>query len=163
MDNEQLQVKVEVKNHDDAAATGTSPTDLCARIAALIQAELAESLAGLDLEPMIHAEIDKAMTKIEQKIARARERAQRAQEKARRAKEKAQKAREKARYAAERAARRMEHRRHVKTQAGQEEADAQPQPPVSDQEQLAILKMLQEGKITTDQADILLKALSGQD
>jgi hypothetical protein len=130
-----------------------------------IEAEVAKSLEELDIEAMVHAEIEKALGKIEHKVVRARERAQRAREKAHRAAEKMARHQEKMRLAAEKMARRQENAtlaaspHQVLMDAKVHSKDAQPQ--VSEEEQLSILRMLQEGTITTEQADMLLNALAG--
>lgn len=130
-----------------------------------IGAEVAQSLAKLDIEALVHGELDKALSKIEHKVARARDRAHRTQEKVSRVQEKMQKAQEKARRAAERVARHAEKRSHrldvqvaAEKQAGQDHASARPK--ASEAEQLSVLRMLQQGTITADQADMLLAALA---
>ena len=75
-------------------ASGILDPDFGQRIAAMVQAEVARSLEGLDIaaevakgledldvEAMVHVEIEKAMSKIEHKVARAREKAHKAAEK----------------------------------------------------------------------------------
>jgi hypothetical protein len=136
-------------------------------IAARIEAEIAQHLGKMNLDADTQREIDKAMRRAEQELARAQyqleQETQRAHERAQKAKERAAKA---ARRAQERIARKSRswgvtvdtgfglfgpppphpHRRHKR-------------PRVSAEEQLAILKMLQEGKISVEQAEVLLKAL----
>jgi hypothetical protein len=123
----------------------------------------------MSVDASTQRKIDQALRKAEQEIAQAQQNlereTQRAQERAQRAQEKAAKA---ARRAQERIARRSRswgfdanigpglfgppHPRH----------HARPKPPgASAEEQLAILKMLQENKITVEQAEQLLKALEG--
>ena len=132
-----------------------------------LEAEIAKSLEGLDIEAMVQAEIEKALSKIEYKVVRARDRAQRAQEKAHRAAEKMARHQEKMRLAAEKMARRQEkalhatQAHHVKVLVDAKGPGANAPSQVSEEEQLSILRMLQEGTITTEQADMLLKALAG--
>lgn len=156
--------------------------DFGARIAATVQAEVARSLEGLDIGAevaksleeldigtMVHDEIEKAMSKIEHKMARARDRAERAQEKAHRIAEKMARHQEKMHQAAERMAHRHERTWHAEQKAHrvdvavdeETQADGPRARQVSEEEQLSILRMLQEGTITTEQADMLLKALAG--
>jgi hypothetical protein len=116
-----------------------------------IEAEITNSLEGLDIEAIINAEIERAMHKVEHKLAKARHRIQ----------ERAHRAQERAARAAERAARRAEHRtHHVSARFDMQEGEPDGPPPVSEEEQLSILRMLQEGTITTEQADMLLNALA---
>ena len=118
------------------------------RLADQIEAQVAQHLEGLHIEERVRAKIEAAMAKLERKIAKAKRRALRAQAKR-------HKAEEKAKRAAERATRRVEHKK----------AEARPTPPAApppasaSEEQLAILDMLRQQKITADQADLLLKAL----
>jgi hypothetical protein len=89
--------------------------------------------------------------------------ARRAQEAAERARRQAERATERARMRAERAGRKQEHRGH-----GTRWTWSPPQPPkppaepISDAERMAILKMVQDKKITADEAAKLLAALEGQ-
>ena len=123
---------------------GIFDPDFGDRIAAMVEAEVARGLEGLDIEAMVHAEIDKAMHKIEHKVAKAKHRVQ----------ERARRAAERAVQHAERQARRV----NVTIDMEDEGRDAAPK--VSEEEQLAILRMLQEGSITTEQAEMLLSALA---
>ena len=82
-----------------------------------------------------------------------------------RAQEKAQRVQERATLAAERAARRVEmHARRwgdARSWNVSVNANVGKRPKVSQEEQLRILEMLQEGKITIKEAELLLKALEG--
>ncbi|MBN1934307.1 MAG: hypothetical protein JW934_06565 [Anaerolineae bacterium] len=139
-------------------------------LSAQIQAQVARQLEGVDFGNLAQEEIARMMSKIERKVAHAQERAQevarQAEEHARRAQEKAQHAQERAQRAAERAAQRVEmHARRwgdarnwnvsVNAELGRK------RPKVSQEEQLRILQMLQEGKISIEEAELLLKALEG--
>ena len=116
-----------------------------------IEAEIARSLEGLDIEAIVHAEIEKAMHKVDHKLAKVKHRVQ----------ERAQRAQERAAREAERAARHAEHQaRHVNVKFDMQEGEPDGPPKVSEEEQLSILRMLQEGTITTEQADMLLNALA---
>lgn len=137
--------------------------DLGEDFAAQIQAQIAHQLEGMDFGHLAQEEIARMMSKIEHKVARAQERAQ---EVARRAEEHARRAQEKAQRAAERAARHAEmHARRwgdmpgwnvsVNAELGRK------RPKVSQEEQLRVLQMLQEGKISIEEAELLLKALEG--
>ena len=116
-----------------------------------IEAEVAKNLEGLDIEAIVHAEIEKAMHKVDHKLAKVKHRVQ----------ERAQRAQERAAREAERAARHAEHQaRHVNVKFDMQEGEPDGPPKVSEEEQLSILRMLQEGTITTEQADMLLNALA---
>jgi hypothetical protein len=139
--------------------------DLGADLGAQIEAQIAETLGAFDVGSVAQREVEKAMRKAEREIQRAHEHAQReherAQERLRRAQEKAEEA---ARRAQERIARHAGHRPHVglfgqdiNVDLGARRRSQRPQ--VSDEEQLMILRMLQEGKITAEEAEKLLKAL----
>jgi hypothetical protein len=112
-------------------------------------------------------EVEKAMRKAEREIQRAHERAQqmreRAEERIHRAEQKAEEA---ARRAEEHIARHMRPPRAPRVGLFGKDIDVDlgarhrpHRPRVSDQEELLILKMLQEGKITPEEAEKLLKAL----
>lgn len=145
-------------------------------LAAEIEAQITESLGAIDIDGLAQKEIEKAMRKAEREIERAREEAERARERAERERERAQehiqRARERAARAAQRAQEKLARRsRHVgmfRGDVGMFGGDTvnvhfrRPQKPkVSESEQLAILKMVQEGTITTEEAEKLLKALEG--
>jgi hypothetical protein len=116
-----------------------------------IEAEIARSLEGLDIDAIVHTEIEKAMHKVEHKLAKARHHIQ---ERAHRAQERAARTAERAAWHAERQARQV----NVKFDMQEGEPDGPPK--VSEEEQLSILRMLQEGTISTEQADMLLNALA---
>ena len=148
----------------DEYTSGVLDPDFGQRIAATVQAEVARSLEGLDIEvevarslegldveAMVHAAIGKAMAKIDHKVTRAKHRAQ----------ERAHRAQERAARAAERAARHAAHKAHrVNVKIDVQDKGPDVPPKVSEEEQLSILRMLQEGTITTEQADMLLSALA---
>ncbi len=144
--------------------------DIGEGLAAQIRAQVARQFEGTDWSGLAQEEVERMISKIERKVARAQERAQevarQAEEQARRAREKAQRAQERAQQAAERAARRIEMQARrwgdipgfeasTSTQAERKRSQ------VSPEEQLRILQMLQEGKITVEEAEMLLKALEG--
>ena len=135
-------------------------------IAAQVEAQIAEQLQGVHFDDLARKEMEKQMAKLERDMAklqhRAGEHVRQAEELSRRAKEKAQKVQEKARRAAGRAARRAEKRKrqfHIQMSAGR--AGRRGRSKVSQEEQLSILRMLQEGKISAEEAEMLLKALEG--
>jgi hypothetical protein len=131
-----------------------------------IEAKVAGTLEGLDLDAMVRAEIEKALAKIDHKVSHARDCALRAREKAIKAEQKMARHQEKMRRAAAKMARRQDkalrERRshHISIAADAAPYGTDPQPRVSQKEQLSILRMLQEGTITTEQADMLLDALA---
>jgi hypothetical protein len=140
-----------------------------ASISARIEAEIAQHLGKMSVDASTQREIDRAIRKAEQELAQAQRHLEqetlRAQEQARRAQEKAAKA---ARRAQERIARRS---RSWGVTIDTESGLFGPRPPrrrgrprhthASPAEQLAILRMLQEGKISVDEAEELLRALEG--
>ncbi len=157
---------------------GETPTpfgiDVGVDLAAQIEAQIAESLGAFDLGSVAQREIEKAMRKAEREIERAREHAererQRAEQRLHRAEEKAQEIARRAEERAQEAARRAQERiaRHRPPDIGLFGKDItvdlggrhRPhRPKVSDEEQLMILRMVQEGKISTEEAEKLLKAL----
>lgn len=148
--------------------------DFGADLAAQIEAQIAESLGAFDVGSVAQREVEKAMRRAEREIQRAHEHAQRERERAEERLQRAeQKAEEMARRAEERAqdaARRAQERiaRHrppdiglfgkdVKVDLGARHRPHRPR--VSDEEQLVILRMVQEGKISTEEAEKLLRAL----
>ncbi|MBN1580978.1 MAG: hypothetical protein JXA89_09775 [Anaerolineae bacterium] len=136
-------------------------------IAAQVEAQIAEQLQGMHFDDLARVEMEKAMAKLERDMAkiqhRAGEHARQAEELARQAHEKARRVQEKARRAAGRAARRQAEKRgrqfHIQMSA--DHLGQRARPKVSQEEQLSILRMLQEGKISAEEAEMLLKALEG--
>jgi DUF4097 and DUF4098 domain-containing protein YvlB len=159
-------VWVQVYGHQDDSSDAWETMDT---ISARIEAEIAQHLGKLTVDAATQREIDKALRKAEQELAQAQldleRETQRAHERARRAQEKAAQA---ARRAQERIARKSRSWGvTIDTGAGLfgppiPQHHREPKPPhVSTEEQLAILKMLQEGKISVKEAEELLKALEG--
>lgn len=136
-------------------------------IAAQVEAQIAEQLQGMRFDDLARAEMEKAMAKLERDMAHlqheAGERARRrAEELSRKVQEKARRAQERAQQAANRAAKHAEKRkRQFHFYMDAERPDQRSRSKVSEEEQLSILRMLQEGKITTEEAELLLKALEG--
>jgi DUF4097 and DUF4098 domain-containing protein YvlB len=137
--------------------------DLGADLAAQIEAQIAESLGAFDVGSVAQREVEKAMRKAEREIQRAHEHVQREHE---RAQERLRRAEEKAEEAARRAQERIA--RHSPPNVGLFGKDVNVnlharhhphRPRISDEEQVMILRMVQEGKITTEEAEKLLKAL----
>jgi DUF4097 and DUF4098 domain-containing protein YvlB len=156
---------VQVGHHEEPVGAWQTMDTISARI----EAEIAQHLGKMTVDAATQREIDNAIRRAEQELAQAQQNlereTQRAQERARRAQEKAAQA---ARRAQERIARKSRSwgvtmdtgvglfgppiPRHY----------GEPKPPhVSTEEQLAILKMLQENKISVKEAEELLKALEG--
>ncbi len=139
---------------DMAATWGT--------LAAEIEAEIAEHMGKMDVDhAFARRSIDKATRKAEEEVRRAQHRwekeAQRIEERARRASERAARA-------AGRAQARVTRRPHrwdfsfgsgPSSPAGAGTHAAH----VSEDDELSVLKLLQEGKISVEQAEMLLKAL----
>jgi len=124
------------------AEAGVAAQELAWRI----QQRVAEKLATIDLEAIARREAEKARRQAEREVAKAQRMAEKARRKAERAQKKAQR---KVRTHIERDTGRGRRRTTGRGQASSEE------------ERLAVLKMLAEGKISTQEAETLLKALEG--
>jgi hypothetical protein len=142
--------------------------DLGEEIATQVDARIAEQLEGLDLDETIRGEVEMVMRKAWGKAAESRrfvlEQARQAEERAHRAEERMRKAQEKIQRKAEQIARKAERRARRKARTWSVSLDTDRKAArrqVSEEEQLSILRMLQEGKITTEEAEMLLKALEG--
>jgi hypothetical protein len=131
----------------DLGRIGTEAGVAAQELAWHIQQRVADKLAAIDLEAIARREAEKARRQAEREAAKAQRSAEKAQRRAERAQRKAeQKIRRSfewryAGHSSERTARR--------SQASSEE------------ERLAVLKMLAEGKISTQEAETLLQALEG--
>jgi hypothetical protein len=140
-------------------------------LGAEIEAQIRADLGEMEYGEIAAREIEKAMRQVDREVAKAQHRAekaaQRAEEHVRQAEERALKAQERAMRKAQRFQAKFErewgsrdprsslyHRRSTR------QARPSPQGP-SGEEQLAILKMLQEGTISVEEAEGLLKALGG--
>lgn len=152
---------------------GVMAEELAAQIESQIESQMAqleqqlnEQLSHLDLR--VGSKVD-----AERIAARARAAAERAAEVARRkseaARRRAEAKIEAARHRAERLAERAERGRRKAggfvlrfDSARPAQPSTPPAPPVSDEERLAVLKMLEQGKITVEQAEKLLAALEGE-
>jgi hypothetical protein len=142
------------------------PFDFGPDIAAEIEAQITETLGALDFDAIARREIEKATRKAEREIEKASLRVERGR---REAEEQMRRAQERAARAARRAHERFSHRGLFgeggpfggATHTFKFERGRPPKPKVSEEEQLAILKMVQEGKITIEEAEQLLKALEG--
>jgi hypothetical protein len=126
-----------------------------------IEAQIAAHLGELNLDHLVHHEVEKALHQAEKEIAKAQQRIER---ETARAEERAQRAQEKAARAAQRVQERMARRARKWGAPSGEGFFGRPEPArrapkVPEEEQLAVLRMLQEGKISTEQAEQLLKAL----
>jgi hypothetical protein len=131
-------------------------------LAAHIEEEIARHMGDMDVNALVQQEMEKAMRRAEREIDKARERMEK---EARRAEERAQRARERAIRAARKAQAKVAHQKwDVPLDTGPfvfGKTPSPPEPKISEAEQLAILKMLQENKISVEQAEMLLKALEG--
>ena len=124
------------------AEAGVAAQELAWRI----QQRVADKLATIDLEAIARREAEKARRQAEREVAKAQRMAEKTRRKAERAQEKAQR---KVRMHVERDTGRGRRRTTGRGQASSEE------------ERLAVLKMLAEGKISTQEAETLLQALEG--
>jgi len=131
------------------------------------EADLESQIADITTNLEISGVSAEKAKKIAEKTRRSTERAnQRAQEKMKRAQEKMQRKVESARRRAERKARAAERaardrRRRPESSQWTPPKPAPAQEPVSDKERLMILEMLEQSKITIDEAEQLLAALVG--
>jgi hypothetical protein len=117
------------------AEAGVAAQELASRI----QQHVAEKLAKIDFEAIARREAEKARRQAEREAAKARRKAERAQKKAQK------KVMWHLEWDAGRGSRRTARRSQV----------------ASEEERLAVLKMLAEGKISTQEAETLLQALEG--
>jgi hypothetical protein len=138
-------------------------------ISARIEAEIAQHLAKMSVDATTQREIDRAIRQAEQELAQAQRQLEQETERAR---ERARRAQEKAAQAAKRAQERIARKSRswgVTIDTGTSlfgpplpQSRHTPQPSrASEEEQLAILKMLQENKISVQEAEDLLRALEG--
>jgi hypothetical protein len=113
------------------------------------------------------AQMSEMQRKLEERLANipyvdGEQATRRAQEAAERARRQAERATERAKMRAERTARKHEQRGHgVRWTWSSPQPTPPPAEPVSDAERMAILQMVQDKKITADQAAQLLSALEG--
>ena len=124
------------------AEAGVAAQDLAWRI----QQRVADKLSTIDLEAIARREAEKARRQVEREVAKAQRVAEKTRRKAERVQQKAQqKVRRRFEWDAGRGRRRT---------AGRDQAS-------SEEERLAVLKMLAEGKISTQETETLLQALEG--
>lgn len=138
-------------------------------ISTQIEAEIAQHLGKMSVDANTQRQIDQAIRQADQELAQAQRRleqeTQRAQERARRVQEKAAKAAKRAQERIARASRSW----GVTIDTGSslfgpplpQDHPSAKSSPISGEEQLAILKMLQEKKISVEEAERLLEALEG--
>jgi hypothetical protein len=124
------------------AEAGVAAQELAGRI----QQRVSEKLAKIDFEGIARREAEKARRHAEREAAKAQRVAEKARRKAERAQKKAQK--------------KMIWHFEWDTGRGRRRTTGRGQA-VSDEERLAVLKMLTEGKISTQEAETLLQALEG--
>jgi hypothetical protein len=111
-----------------------------------IQQRVADKLATIDLEAIARREAERARRQAEREAAKAQRMAEKARRRAERAQRKAQR----------------EVRMHVEWDTGRGRQRTAGRGQVStEEERLAVLKMLAEGKISTQEAETLLQALEG--
>jgi hypothetical protein len=124
------------------AEAGVAAQELAWRI----QQHVAEKLAKIDFESIARREAEKARRQAERDAAKAQRIAEQARRRAERAQKKAQK----------------KMMWHFEWDAGRgSQRTAEQSKASSDEERLAVLKMLAEGKISTQEAETLLQALEG--
>jgi len=153
----------------DQTDEGFDPWKTMDSISSRIEAEIAQHLGRMSVDANTQREIDRAIRQAEQELAYAQHQLERETERAR---ERAQRAQEKAAQAARRAQERIARKSRswgmsINTASGlfgppPPRHPHRPQPSrASEEEQLAILKMLQENKISVQEAEDLLRALEG--
>jgi hypothetical protein len=137
-------------------------TDLDVRIAAVVDAELTAMEQRLQTDLTGMGELGALLSeRLHRKVERAAERARRELEKeAERARREAERARRHAEREAERARRRAAGPQVTFNLGGMR--PPAPPDPAPEQERLAILKMVEEKKITASDAALLLEALEGK-
>jgi chromosome segregation ATPase len=155
---------VQVQGHHEAGVDSWSDMD---SIAAQIETEVREHLGKMSYDVAAQQQIDRALQKADREIAQAEEQIERekrqAQLEARRAQQRAARA---ARRAQEKIVRKSRSwRAPHSTEPGlfgphlQGHRSRTAPPAVAREDQLAVLKMLQEKKITVEEAEQLLSAL----
>jgi hypothetical protein len=160
-------LRVKVRGADKESEWDFSMDSLGAEIEAQIRADLGEMEYG----EIAAREIEKAMRQVDREVVKAQRRAekaaQQAEEHARQAEERALRAQERAMRKAQRFQAKFEREWGTRGPQGpshhrraSRRAKPSRQGPSSD-EQLAILRMLQEGTISVEDAEGLLKALGG--
>jgi len=112
-------------------------------LAQRIQQRVAEKLSRIDFEAIARREAERASRQAEREAERAHHVAEKARRRAERARRKAERKRWRIEWDVERSKRRA----------------AEPGQEVTEEERLAVLKMLAEGKISSEEADMLLQAL----
>jgi len=123
------------------AEAGVAAQELAWRI----QQRVADKLATIDLEAIARREAEKARRQAEREVAKAQRMAEKTRRKAERAQEKAQR----------------KVRRHFERETRGRRRTAGRGQASSEEERLAVLKMLAEGVISTQEAETLLQALEG--
>jgi DUF4097 and DUF4098 domain-containing protein YvlB len=155
--NGHLSVRLRQQVGNGEAETGASWGSLAAQI----EAEIAEHLGKMDIDAVTRRAIDKATRKAEEEVRHAEHRWEK---EARRVEERARRASERAARAADRAQTRTGRHAHrwgfpFSSGASSPASAGARSVHVSADDQLSVLKMLQEGKISVEQAENLLKAL----
>ena len=150
--------------HEDRPADWASFDFDPEAIAEMVRAHVTTGLGALDVEERVLHEMDRGLQQAEKARAKAERAAERAQAKveraAERARARAERVEERARRRAERQAKKASKRWRVKW-GRKRTASHQPSEPVTEEERLAVLKMLEAGKITIAEANTLLEALEG--
>ena len=124
-------------------------------IAEMVRAQVAAGLGTLDvgIDELVRRETERALQQAKRAQAKAERAAERAQAKVKRAAERAQRRVERQ---AEKADKRWGGARRKRWTASRQTSE-----PVTEEERVAILRMLAEGKITAEEANKLLEALEG--
>jgi len=130
-------------------------------IARLVEQRLTEELSQLGLEEIARREAERARREVERALRRAEAQAEkirrRAEKKAEKARLRMERSRRRAEAKTRRAARKGRLEWRLEWGAGRRPAGE----PVTEEERLLVLRMLQEGKITAEEAARLLEALEG--
>jgi hypothetical protein len=157
-------LSVKVRSERENAPQGLEIMD---GLAEQIEAQVAESLGEIDVDKVVAREIEKAMRQAEREMEKAQRKAEkasrRAERHARSAEERAQRAQERAQRKAQKFQAKFERRWGPPSDAGPgkrgpRSSRAAHKGP-SQEDQIAVLKMLQENKISVDEAETLLKAM----
>ena len=158
-------LSVKIRDREAGEGVDFAGMNFAEDLSAQIEAQIAEHMGGIDVDLMARREVERALSRVEHKVAKAKLRAERGAE---RIEERAHRAQERAERRAKRARRKIVHTRRRSPRVNLSFTAESPafgrepavrRRPVSDDEQLTILRMVQEGKITVEEAEQLIKAL----
>ena len=144
-------ISLTVRGGDEAAFPYPDLENIVERV----REQVTEALSGIPFDELARAEFERAMNKVERKLEKARRKAERAKRKAERARRRAERSHQQVEQRIRQAHRRV----NVRFANGWSTKSTPPPSRASEEEQLAVLQMLQENKISVEEADALLRAL----